>query len=457
MHKLTETVRNTIVRHRMVVPGGTVVAAVSGGPDSMAMLHVLDELSPELGIAMAVAHLDHGFRPEAAEESRFVAAEAERLGLPFLSEKAALKESLRENPENKQNAARNARYEFLDRAADRLGASRIAVGHTADDQAETWLMRELRGSGASGLSSIPPVRGRVIRPLIDASRDDIMDYLEFKGVRSITDQSNLQPVYLRNRVRLELIPLLKKYNPKVIEALNHSVDILRAEDEFLSAYTDDLLPGLLSGGGPDVYELDLNAFTRLPAAIKRRVLRRLVERLKGGLLGIGFGHIMDAEGMTSAGTGKGVDLPGDIRVERSYDKLLVYRVKDIKLSYSLALPVPGMIELPGSAATMEASLAAPGSGQPEDAYTAILDMEKISAGLTVRNRRPGDVICPEGMEGCKKVKEYFIDSKVPRMERERIPVLACGDDIVWLAGHRRDRRFLAGKGCINPVMVKFVR
>jgi tRNA(Ile)-lysidine synthase len=208
MHKLTETVRSTIVRHRMVVPGGTVVAAVSGGPDSMAMLHVLKELSPQLGICLAVAHLDHGFRPEAAEESRFVAAEAERLGLPFVSEEAGLKESLKENPENKQAAARNARYSFLERAADRLGAGRIAVGHTADDQAETWLMREIRGSGASGLSSIPPVRGRVIRPLIDASREDIMDYLAQKGVQSITDQSNLQPVYLRNRVRLDY-PLLK--------------------------------------------------------------------------------------------------------------------------------------------------------------------------------------------------------------------------------------------------------
>jgi len=457
MHKLTETVRSTIVRHRMVVPGGTVVAAVSGGPDSMAMLHVLNELSPGLGISIAVAHLNHGFRPEAADESRFVAAEAERLGLPFVTEKAGLKESLKENPENKQAAARNARYAFLERAADRLGADRIAVGHTADDQAETWLMRELRGSGASGLSSIPPVRGRVIRPLIDASRDDIMDYLGLKGVKSVTDQSNLQPVYLRNRIRLELIPLLKKYNPKVIEALNHSVDILRAEDEFLSAYTDDLLPGLLTGDGPDVYEVELNAFRRLPSAIKRRVLRQLVERVKGDLLGIGFGHIMDAESMASAGTGKGVDLPGEIRVERSYGKLLVYRKADMKQDYCIELPVPGKLELPRATGTMEASLAEPGLEQPDDRYSALLDMEKISTGLTVRNRRPGDIFCPEGMEGCKKVKEYFIDSKVPRMERDKVPVLVCGDDIVWLAGHRRDRRFLAGKDCRKPVLVKFVR
>ena len=457
MHKLTETVHRTIVRHRMVVPGGTVVAAVSGGPDSMALLHVLKELSPELGISIAVAHLDHGFRPEAADESRFVAVEAERLGLPFVSEKAGLKQSLKKNPENKQAAARNARYAFLERAADKLGADRIAVGHTADDQAETWLMREIRGSGASGLSSIPPVRGRIIRPLVDASRDDIMDYLELNGVNSVTDQSNLQTVYLRNRVRLELIPLLKRYNPRVIEALNHSVDILRAEDEFLSAYTDDLLPGLLSGGGPGIYELELNAFRRLPSAIKRRVLRQLVERVKGDLLGVGFGHIMDAEGMASAETGKGVDLPGDIRVERSYDKLLVYHITGQRQAYCMGLPVPGMLELPGTMGKMVASLAGPGSQPPDDRYSALLDMEKIYMGLTVRNRRPGDIFCPEGMEGCKKVKEYFIDSKVPRMERERVPVLACGDDIVWLAGHRRDRRFLAGKDCLNPVLVRFTK
>jgi tRNA(Ile)-lysidine synthase len=179
------------------------------------------------------------------------------------------------------------------------------------------------------------------------------------------------------------------------------VDILRAEDEFLSAYSDDLLPGLLLGSGPDVYELDLNAFRRLPAAIKRRVLRQLVERVKGDLLGIGFGHIMDAEGMASAETGKGVDLPGDIRVERSYGKFLVYRKAGMNQGYCLGFPVPGTVELPGSAGKMTASLAKPGSQPPEDRYSALLDMEKVSPGLTVRNRRPGDIFYPEGMEGSK--------------------------------------------------------
>ena len=155
--------------------------------------------------------------------------------------------------------------------------------------------------------------------------------------------------------------------------------------------------------------------------------------------------------------GEGVDLPGDVRVERSYDKLLVYRTASLQRDYCLELAVPGILELPGAAGKMMASQAEPGCVQPEDRYSALLDMAKISAGLTVRNRRPGDIFCPEGMEGCKKVKEYLIDSKVPRMERERIPVLACGDDIVWLASHRRDRRFLAGKGSTNTVLVKFIK
>ena len=222
MSTLTEKARRAIALHRMVEKGGTVLAAVSGGPDSIAMLHVLTELAPELGISLAVAHLDHGFRAESADEAAFVGRVSASLGLPFLTEQARLKEALSASPVNLQAAARDARYAFFKRAATKVGAQRVAVGHTADDQAETWLMREIRGSGAQGLASIPPVRGIFVRPLIDATRDQVMEYLAGKGAEYVTDPTNLKPDYLRNRVRMELLPLLKGYNPRVTEALCHS-------------------------------------------------------------------------------------------------------------------------------------------------------------------------------------------------------------------------------------------
>ncbi|MBI5191069.1 MAG: tRNA lysidine(34) synthetase TilS [Nitrospirae bacterium] len=456
MPNLAETTRKTIARYRMFQPGQGVVVAVSGGPDSVAMLRVLAGLAPELGIRLTVAHFDHGFRPESASEAEFVAGLAKGLGIPCVVERSDLKERLRLAPENKQAAARRARYDFLYRVADDHGAHRIAVGHTADDQAETWLMREVRGSGMAGLASRPPVSGRVVRPLIGASRADIEAYIAEHNIPFVTDPSNLMPVYLRNRLRLEVMPILKDINPRVVEAVGQAADILREEDRFLDAYTEDLLRTVMSLAPDGVCRIELAAFSGLPLAIKRRALRLAVRRVKGDLLGLSFGHVAEAvESITTGGTGRGVDMPGGVRVERSYGHLLVYMPEKTGGGYSVPLPVPGRVVVEGAGIEVEARILGEGEAAPDDANSSVFDMDKLSGELVVRNKVPGDFFCPVGMEGKKKLKEFFIDMKLPRLVRERTPILVCGDDIVWVMGMRLDRRFVAGEGTKKMVAVRF--
>lgn len=452
MGSLSANVTHTIKRYGMLRAGDMVLAAVSGGPDSMAMLHVLVELADVLGVRLAVAHLDHGLRQDSIDDAMFVAEAANSLGLPCIVGEAHLAEVLQGGGANVQEAARDARYGFLQRTAEELGADRIAVGHTVDDQAETYLMRELRGSGAHGLAGIPPVRGNIIRPLIDASRTDVMAYLEGKGVSYVTDPTNLKPKYLRNKVRLELMPVLKGYNPNIARTLARSADILRDEDLFMDSYAESLLPGLTASDGGWVVRLTESVWAGLPLAVKRRVVRLLAGRLKGDQLGIGYEHVEDALGVLDAGaTGRGVDLPGGVRVESSYGMPVFYRPDGMPSGFEYPMPVPGIVDIPGIG-----SIVAGPAPYTQDGVVVEFDMDRLAGPLSVRSRRPGDRFNPAGMSGTRKLKEFFIDMKLSRIGRAQTPILTCGGEIAWVVGIRPDGRFVAGPDTKNPLAVRFL-
>lgn len=459
MPSFLETVRRTSDKYGMLAPGRRAVAAVSGGPDSVAMLHALRELSGELDISLAVAHLDHGFRPESADEAGFVRGMAEDMGLPFFTEQARLKERLLERPENRQEAARRVRYEFLEKVRQEFNADKISVGHTADDQAETLLMRLLRGSGTRGLSAIPPVRGRIIRPLIEATRADVLEYLAERGVPYVTDPSNLKPDYLRNRLRMELLPSLRKYNPEAIKSLCKSADILREEGDFLDRYAGRMLEDISRETRGGALTLGREALLGLHPAIRRRVMRLAVGRVKGDLLGVGFTHLAEAEELVSSGlTGKSLDLPGGVRVWASYGDVCVGKIRE-KIWYETELPAPGRVELPQAGMAVEATAESPHPRVPSpggrgENNEACFDMGLVKGPLVIRNRRPGDAFYPVGMEGRKKLQDFFVDKKVPRELRDAVPVLTCGDEIMWVIGMRRDRRFLAGPETKETVLIK---
>ncbi len=465
---LISKIRKGCRAHGMFEPGDTVAAAVSGGPDSVAMLHGLLELQDELGVSLAVAHLDHGFRDESAAEARFVRKTAKSLGLPFYTEKARLKDRLEGLSVNRQAKAREARYQFLERAAIALKAVKIAVAHTADDQAETVLMRIIRGSGTQGLAAIPPTRGMVVRPLIYATRSEVENYLAERNIESVSDPSNLKKVYLRNRIRLELMPALKAYNPRITEALSKTAELLRADEEFLETCAGESFDSIAARHSPEYIALDLDGLKKLPDGIKRRVIRLAVEEIKGDTLGLSYEHVLEAAKSVAEGpTGRGTDLPGGLRVERSYREILVHIPHEAP-SFSIFLPMPDAgtssgADIPGLGIRVEAEVVS-GDFQaagarlfaPDDKNTAVFDAGRLAGPLTIRNRRPGDFFYPAGMEGRKKLKEYFMDMKLPRALRSRVPLLECGGEVAWVMGYRRDRRFIPGPGSKEVIKITMV-
>ena len=451
--KVIQKVRGTVARYHMLKQGDTVLVGVSAGPDSVCLLYLLKELRQEYSLSLHIAHLHHGFRgSEADEDMRFVRAIGESLGIPVYAEHADIPAYLKKTGLSKQAGARKVRYEFFSKAAEATGACRIAVGHTADDQVETFLMRLLKGAGPHGLSGIPPVRDKIIRPLIELTREEVIGFLSEKGIRYRIDSSNLSKVYLRNKIRLDLIPYLaKEYNPNIMSTLMRNLTILRDEDTFLDEYIQRLYPEMVIRRTEESIILDAARLASLALPVQRRILRHAVESIAGEDAGaLSFRHIEDSLSLLDKDTSGEIHLPHDLRVRREGETLSVC-LRPCTLQpppYSYDIAIPGDTLIPEAGMTISAVILDGPSYDKEvegkKPYRVCFDMDKFSLPLVVRSRRPGDHFCPRGMGGKrKKIKEYFIDLKVLRKEREIIPVLASAEGILWIIGHRTDERFKA--------------
>ncbi|MBI4378163.1 MAG: tRNA lysidine(34) synthetase TilS [Nitrospinae bacterium] len=453
-------VMDCIKKYNMILEGDAVLIGVSGGIDSITLLYSLYFLRDDLKCSLMVAHANHGLRGEESDrEADFVSGIADELKLPCVIEKLNVLEYMAERGLSKQAAARELRYDFFKRAANRLSASKIALGHNADDQAETILMRLLRGSGMRGIAGIGAVRdNRVIRPLIETSRDEITDFVREKGLRYVEDSSNIELYYLRNKIRLKLIPLLKQeYNPNITGTLKENAEIIRDEDEFLESYCLSIIPDIVISESKGLIELDTSKLKALHIAIQRRILRAAVKKVKGNLLRISALHIDDILNSINKGfSGKSLNLPDGIRVFYEYDKLKLFRESEVaeeaEIIFDIPLKIPGetILSMPSFKFKTEIISSVPspqsspprGEGQGEgyfgmkNRYTAFFNMDKIEGELRVRNRRSGDIFHPSGIQGSKKLKEFFIDEKIPRRERDHIPLVVSGDTILWVVGKR---------------------
>ncbi|MFW5635507.1 MAG: tRNA lysidine(34) synthetase TilS [Thermodesulfobacteriota bacterium] len=451
--RLRHKVIRTVHRHRMFAPGDRVLCGVSGGPDSVALVHVLHRLAPHFSIHLGIAHLNHQLRGKNAEaDARFVKDLARTLNIAFYSTVENVAAHRRDLRLSTEEAARRVRYDFFDRICREHQYTKTALGHQADDNAEQVLMGLLRGSGKTGLSGIAPVReNRYVRPLIRLTRFQILEYLAAEGLAYRTDETNTDTRFLRNRVRHELIPLLSRdYNPNLSHNLNRMADLFRGEEAWIEEIITPLFQECLLREKKSEIHLSVSTLQALPAAPRRRVIRKAIERIKGDLRRITFTHIEETCHILDRPPGRRLNLPGGIRIITSGETLQIAgnpesfrpEAPAVKTpAFSRELPGVGTYALPEFGLRLRLSLL-PKNLQPnfENAgqFTAFFDMGRIEFPLYVRNIHPGDRFRPLGMTGSQKLGKWFIDHKIPAGERTRFPLLLYKGKILWVMGHRTD-------------------
>ncbi|WP_145019697.1 tRNA lysidine(34) synthetase TilS [Geobacter argillaceus] len=431
-------ISRTIAAHRLFTAGETVVVAVSGGADSVALLDFLATGSG-LGLRLVVAHVNHGLRgAEADDDERFVRGLAERYGLPMATTSADVRALSRQRRLSLEEAGREARYAFFEEVAGQYGAARIALAHHRDDQAETVLMRLIRGAGVDGLSGMRPRSGdgRYVRPLLSVTRRAIVGYLRKKGLAWQEDASNRDQRFLRNRVRHELLPLLASYNPAIAERLAATAESLAADGELLERLTAERYAVCRDCAGEG---LAVPLLRREPDGIRLRLYRRAIAAVKGDLRRLSHRHLQAIDRLVLAARSNGaLALPDGVRITRCYDALTV-TVGDSGEDYGYELLVegPGSYRLPGGWNLTVTVGKAPASWEGAALDTAWFDPVAVPFPWLVRTFRPGDRIRPFGMTGEKKVKDLLIDLKIPPLERRSLPLVFAGGVLAWVCGIRR--------------------
>jgi tRNA(Ile)-lysidine synthase len=451
---LIDHVRRTIERERLAQPDTRVVAALSGGPDSMALLPVLCALHEEQVLTLVgVAHLNHGLRDEADADAQFCAGVAQAAGLPFFTERVDVRAMAALERRSIEDAAHGARVAFFERAAERLSGEVVAVGHTRNDQAETVLLRLFRGAGTRGLSAMHPRSGIVIRPLLDCSRDEVQAFLKDRHLVALHDSSNDDLGIPRNRIRAEVLPLLEaRFNPRIVDVLASAAELARADQELLQGLAEDWIGANARNAGSNVWQVEAAGLLALPRAVSSRALFSLMRRAGGVGRLVGFEDVRRAwdvvEGRVSA-----LDAPGQRLQRVGADVVLSSRPAGSAgrrpavstgpiPAFCHPLPVPGEVVLPEIGCVMSAEVVQAAREAPApDGLVAVVPQDRVAGGLAVRNRRPGDRLMPTAA-GHRKLQDVLVDRKVPRTERDRVPIVVDRDDrIVWVAGVAADREF----------------
>ena len=442
MH-IARLVAGTIARHALVEPGDRVALAVSGGSDSVALVWLLRELAPDLGVTLAgLIHVHHGLRgADADSDEAFVCALADRLDLRCDVSHVDVRQAARTRHRSIEATARELRYECFHAALGRLDATAVATGHTQDDQAETILLRLLRGTGGRGLAGVRVSRGPYIRPLLDCRRAELQRYLAARGEPYREDRSNLDRAIPRNGIRHELIPVIEHLAPSAVRAIARFAELAADDEAYLEAAAIEATRShvLSLGAGVQVQQAHLAG---LAPAVARRVIRRAVELVAPGAA-FSARHLEAIRHLAAARadnwTGH-LNVPG-VSIERRGDAILIGPARQpdgAVRAFEFPLPVPGEVPVPAAGVTIEATEAGGETGASDlrgGPDVAVVQAASVALPLAVRSRRPGDRFRPLGAPGRRKVQDVFVDRKVPRSERDRVPIVvdALGR-IVWLAG-----------------------
>jgi len=416
-----------------VKPGGSLLIGVSGGADSVALLLLLRELSGAMQLDLHVAHLDHALREGSAADAVWVAELSRKLGVTCVCERIDAAELARQRGQGVEEAARFARHQFLHRQADRYSTAAIALGHHQGDQAETVLLRLLRGSGTTGMSGMAYRRGRLIRPLLGLRREQLESYLREVGQAWLTDPSNHNLDLTRNRVRHQLLPQLASFNPQIEASLCRMAQRFARDEDCLAELTTVAFERLVQSSG-GFFFLSIKALLGVHPALRMRLYRQLLHEARSSLQGISALHLEAIDALVTAERSQAsLDLPG-AWVARRYDELLV-GCEPLPLAepFRCKIDGPGTYPLPGGG-TLWICFAEATS--VESQHLVEFSSDKIDFPFVLRSIRPGDRFRPSGMTGTKKLKDYFIDAKLTLEERSTALVLES-EEILWLLGRRR--------------------
>lgn len=457
---LEEKVLQTIKKFDMLSFNDRVIIGVSGGPDSVTLLNVLLSFKKRYYLSFFIAHFNHMLRgKESDEDVNFVKNLAQELGLTFEVKSCNLIKIARKERLTLEEAARKYRYKFYLETARKFKANKIALGHNADDQVETVLMRFLRGSGLEGLMGIPPVRGKIIRPLIECSREEIEEYCQEYKIGYRIDSSNKEVVYFRNKIRLKLLPLLSKdYNKNIKDVMLRIRSIVSEVSAYLNQETELLFKEIARRENSETVIIDLIRFTSLPLALKRRIIRKSIEVVKGNLYSISFEHNNEILKLTEHQLGeKEIYLPDGLMVKKIYNKMIIYKkriskdqTEEIPVAWEYNILISEKTEIKSLGIEVEIKILDSteikaslyfNRKKPKGEFLEFIDYNKVKLPLKLRNRRSGDRFYPLKMNGLKKVKDFFIDKKIPKSHRDLIPLLVDGEGkIIWIVGMRLDNR-----------------
>jgi tRNA(Ile)-lysidine synthase len=426
----------------------------------------LNQLKAEFGLRLHVVHLDHKLRGKSSTaDAQYVLDLCHELGIPITIEQRDVRSYQKEHKISLEEAARDVRYSFFTEIADSIGAKWIAVGHTRDDHIETILLNLLRGTGTRGLRGLLPVRKwhsvnsqlTIIRPLLDMSREETADYSRRHQLQPRIDTTNNSLKFTRNRVRLKLLPLLKTYNPDIIEALLRTARIAGDDISFLEKTARRYIQKLADKHEHTVY-VEKQQLLKLPVSLQRLVLRKLIEDMIGTLKDIESRHIEEMVEFLNKPAGKKISLPYGLDFVSEYDRFVLG--SDLEESS----PFPEFtgehtLKIPGSSDTggwkFNSSLIKMTSNISDDKYIAYLDADLIKGELRVRTRSSGDRFQPLGMKEEKKVGQFMIDARIPQRWRDRIPIVCVGDNVIWIVGHRIDDRYKITEKTKNVLRIKF--
>jgi tRNA(Ile)-lysidine synthase len=468
---LEQRVLEFISRHKLIEAGQKILVAVSGGPDSVSLLDILLKLQTELNITLHIAHLNHQLRGEESEaDARYVEELAKKLNLPATIEKRDVTAFQSENHLSVEEAAREVRYHFLAETATQTGADRVAVGHTQNDQIETIMLHIIRGTGTRGLRGLQPCQelqfsGRklmVVRPLLEISREETLKYCSLRQLSPCLDSSNLSLSMLRNRVRHELLPLLHEYNPGINDSLLRISRIAQDDLEFLELQSVHAWKEIVNEKEKSVV-LNKKSFLGLAPALKRQLVRRAIGKLLGTLKDIETRHIEEILGALQKPAGRKIILPEGLIFSIEYDRyILGFKPESLvpfpDLKGEFEIEIPGTTRIPGW--TIEAKIISRDSFKKwsvEDNFTGCFDKDCVGTKIKVRTRRRGDWFQPLGMDQTKKIGEFMLDARIPRLWRESIPIFLTPQQVVWVAGWRIDERVKITQNTKRVLCLRLVR